>query len=216
MKKLSLAIALFLIVCLTAVSASAAWRVLLRDDTGKQKASTYATETTDGLKICDQADPTSCALLSPADLATGATTTLFAPHSVSALASALTSSITGTTGATVISGPTLTIDQPGTYSLSSNVTTSLGAATLSAYTSAKCWLYRTNNTPGAISNADSLITLPSMTTVSVLGPTIAIPPVSYTTANSDDAIQVYCSISANPGAGEVDVTSVYMLGVRFK
>jgi hypothetical protein len=140
---------------------------------------------------------------------------LYSLPSFSASGAGLTSAITGTTGAAITSGPTLTLTQAGTYSLSSKVTTSLAGATLSAYTSVKCWLYRTNNTPGAIANADGLITLPSMTTISVLGPTIVIPPVSYA-ATANDAIKVYCSISADPGAGEVDVTSAYMLGIRYK
>jgi len=141
---------------------------------------------------------------------------LYSMPTMTALATGLTGSISGTAGAAVISGPTLTLSQAGTYSLSSMVTTSTAASTFSTAQTAKCWLYRTNNTPGVVANTTAAVVFPIMTTLSIPGPTVAIPPTWYSTSNSDDAIKVYCSISANPSAGEVDVTAVSMMGQRFK
>lgn len=136
--------------------------------------------------------------------------------SATASASGLTSAITGTTGASVTSGPTLTVNQAGTWSLSGNITTALAGATFSAAQTATCWMYRTNNTPGSVTHGASTVALPTMTTLTATGPSIVIPSFPYTTTNTSDAISVYCSVSANPGAGALNVTGVSLLGVRYR
>lgn len=150
------------------------------------------------------------------DATGGQSATLYSAYSVSAAATGLTSAITGTVGAAVTSGPTLTIDKAGTYELFSNVTTTMAAATFSAAQSSSCWLYRTNNTPGVVANSTVNVVLPTMTTLSIGGPSFIIAPVPYTTTNTDDTLQVYCAIGANPGAGAFNVTGIKMLGVRYR
>ena len=90
---------------------------------------------------------------------------LYSMPTMTALATGLTGSISGTAGAAVISGPTLTLSQAGTYSLSSMVTTSTAASTFSTAQTAKCWLYRTNNTPGVVANTTAAVVFPIMTTL---------------------------------------------------
>lgn len=141
---------------------------------------------------------------------------LYSLPSFTAQATGLTSAITGTTGAALTSGPTLTLSQAGTYELSSSVTTTFSGATFAAVQSVSCWLYRTNNTPGAVSYTTAAAMVPIITTTSVGGPTLVIPRISYTTSNTNDALQVYCAISTNPGAGSLQATTVNMVAVRYK
>ncbi len=141
---------------------------------------------------------------------------LYSLPSFTAQATGLTSSITGTTAAAITSGPTLTISQAGTHEVSATVTTTYSGATFAAVQSVSCSLYRTNNTPGTISYATATAIMPIITTLTAAGPTIVLPRISYTTTNANDALQVYCSVTANPGAGSVQVTSVNMLAVRYK
>ena len=215
MKKLSLILAIvFITVSVLAGSAFAVKKVLVIEN-GQQSASSSVTDTSDGLQICSKTTPTQCLIVNPKSLPTG-TANLLAPWSVTASATGLTSAITGTVGAALTSGPTLTITQPGTYMLSSSVSTTLAAATFTNFEAVTCQLYRTNNTPGAITSTLSTALTPSVTASSTGGPTISTPVIAYTTANSNDAIQVYCAISADPGAGAINATEVNMLGVRFK
>lgn len=128
----------------------------------------------------------------------------------------LTSAISGTNPGAIDSGPTLTVNQAGTWSISGTISTAFSGATYSAVKSASCWLYRTNNTPGTVANTTVTAMIPIITTLTAAGPTLKISPVAYTTANTNDALRIYCSATSVPDAGEVDVTGAYLLGVRFK
>lgn len=136
--------------------------------------------------------------------------------SFSASASSLTSTITGTNPAAIVSGPTLTIAQAGTYLLTGSISTEYSSATMTGRESVTCRLYRTNNTPGSISNSLSSAATSSLSTTTVVGPTLVLPLVSYTTATTTDTIQAYCGISADPSAGALNATGVSLFGIRFK
>lgn len=142
---------------------------------------------------------------------------LYSQATYSTNATGLASAVTNTTtGEAVISGPTLTLGAAGTYSLSSSVTTTLSGATFAAVQAVSCHIYRTNNTPASVSGSTSFSLLPVVTTLSVAGPNVVIPRANYTTTTSGDTLKIYCSLTLAPSAGEVDVTSIYMLGVRHR
>ena len=75
-------------------------------------------------------------------------------------------------------------------------------------------LYRTNNTPGAITNSPSVVTLNIVTTFTGTAATANVHGVIYTTTNSNDVIALYAGLSATPSAGSVNITAAGLHAIR--
>ena len=125
----------------------------------------------------------------------------------------LTTNLTASAVAVGSSTPLL-LSAPGTYYTSATVNTAFSGATFAAIQQATCYLYRTNNTPATISDTTSTVVLPIITTTTLTGPTLQLGPVAYTTANTTDSISVYCSLSATPSVGNVQVTATHITALR--
>lgn len=110
--------------------------------------------------------------------------------------------------------PSLTIDTAGTYILFGNLQLKYNAATFAANQTAVGKLRRTNNTAGDVTNATRTIDLRIITTVTDNAGVIVIPPVIYTTANTNDQIQIFGNVSTAPAAGSVDVVSAEIVAIR--
>lgn len=102
--------------------------------------------------------------------------------------------------------PALVVDQPGTYLLFGQVHLAANGATVVAETAA-LKIRRTNNTAADVSQVLP-VDLPAMTTLTHTLGTFLIPPILYTTANSDDALSLFGNVSAALGAGTIDATAI--------
>ena len=100
--------------------------------------------------------------------------------------------------------PSVTITKPGTYLIFARCRLDFNGATFAANRLATIKLRRTNNTAADLTNASA--GLPTGIITTLTGPlgNIVMPPVIYTTANSDDVIQMFGSVSVAPSAGSVD------------
>jgi hypothetical protein len=107
--------------------------------------------------------------------------------------------------------PTISITKPGTYLILANVTFTTNG-TNSDYTfTAK--LRRTNNTAADIANgATSMVSsIPSALGSEGHGYPIALPFVLYTTANSNDALTIFASVTAGT---VLQITSASLVAIR--
>lgn len=110
--------------------------------------------------------------------------------------------------------PILTIDKPGTYWVSGKAQLKYNAATFAANQTATCKIRRTNNTAADLSGATRTIDTRIITTITDNAGLVEVPETVYTTTNQDDHLQLWCSLSAAPGAGSVDVTSAEITAKR--
>jgi hypothetical protein len=112
--------------------------------------------------------------------------------------------------ATVVFGttsPVVTLTAAGAYNLTVTIKTALVGATYAALQTAGYGLYRTNNTPGALSTTFQCI-LPICTTTSLGAGTVTIADIPYTTANTNDTISIQGILTATPSAGSVTCSGV--------
>ena len=124
----------------------------------------------------------------------------------------LTSTI-GTSAVAVGSSNPLVIPTPGNYYLQASVNTALAGASFSTVQSVTCQLWRTNNTAVALSIPYS-VAIPITPAVTVSNSTINIAPFLYATGNYTDSINLYCSLSALPLVGSVQVTATHITALR--
>ena len=110
--------------------------------------------------------------------------------------------------------PSLTINTAGTYLIQGRANLKYNAATFAAAQTATLLLERTNNTPGAIANSNTANQLRILTTTTDSAGIIMMPPVIYTTVNSNDIIQIYGYLSAIPSAGSVQAVEACILATR--
>lgn len=109
--------------------------------------------------------------------------------------------------------PSLVLPQAGTYLLLSSAQLEAAGATITTQT-ANIKLRRTNNTAADITGASKTIDIPVMTTLTQTLGIFQLGPVVYTTTNTDDAISVYGSLSANTGAGTITVSAAQIVAVQ--
>ena len=102
--------------------------------------------------------------------------------------------------------PDIVITAAGTYVLYGQVLLAYNAATVVAET-ASVKIRRTNNTAADVGQV-VVIDLPVSTTLTNSFGIVALPPVVYTTANTDDALALFGNVSAALGAGSIDATAV--------
>lgn len=99
--------------------------------------------------------------------------------------------------------PSITLATAGTYLLFGRANLKYNGATYAANQTATTHLRRTNNTAADVTNATTTATLRIITTITDTVGMETIPPTIYTTANTNDIIQVFGSVSATPSAGSV-------------
>jgi hypothetical protein len=124
--------------------------------------------------------------------------------------------LTGTNAA-VVGGTTsqsITIPAPGTYFIYGDADVNLVGATFSGGQTLTLQLYRTNNTPGALTGSSAVLTFGAVTTVTQSAGTPNVHGVIYTTTNSNDIVTVYGVLSATPSAGSVTVTGGGLYALR--
>jgi len=110
--------------------------------------------------------------------------------------------------------PTLVIDSPGTYLIFGRALLKYNGATYAGTQTATLKLRRTNNTAADVSNATTTATMRIVTTITDTVGVMPLPPVIYTTSNSDDSISVFGVVSAAPAAGSVDATEASIVAIR--
>jgi hypothetical protein len=109
--------------------------------------------------------------------------------------------------------PVLVIDKPGTYLLTARCQLQYNGATFASNRTATLALRRTNNTPADLTNgtATALTRVITVVTDTFVDLTWS---VLYTTANSDDSVEIYGSVSAVPTAGSLDAIQAAIIAIR--
>lgn len=110
--------------------------------------------------------------------------------------------------------PSLTITSAGTWLIFGRAYIKYNGATFAGNQTATVKLRRTNNTAADVTGATTTATMRIVTTISDSVGIMELPPVVYTTANADDIIQVFGSISAAPSAGSVDATEASIVAIK--
>ncbi len=110
--------------------------------------------------------------------------------------------------------PDIVIDRSGTYLLRGSVQLKYNAATFAANQTATCKIRRINNTAADLTGATRTIDLRILTTLTDNAGLILIPETFYNTTNTNDELQIFCTLSASPGAGSVDAVSASITAQR--
>ena len=117
-------------------------------------------------------------------------------------------SLTNTAAAVVFgtTNPVIVLDKTGTYRINAQIHLAYTGATIVAET-ASVKVRRTNNTAADLS-AIVVIDLPVATTLTYNYGIIPIPPFYVTTANTNDSITIFASVSATLGVGTINATAI--------
>lgn len=110
--------------------------------------------------------------------------------------------------------PIVGIPQAGTYLIMGRAYLKYNGATYASTQTATVHLRRTNNTAADIANATTTATMRVITTITDSVGIMSLPPVIYTTANNNDFIAVYGSLSATPAAGSVQCAEASIIAIR--
>lgn len=117
-------------------------------------------------------------------------------------------SLTGTAAAIAFgtTSPAIVIPAAGVWLVQAQVHLARNGATVTTQT-ATLKVRRTNNTPADV-GAAPVIDLPASTTLTDTLGIFPLPPVEYTTANTDDALTIFGNVSASLGAGTLDAVAI--------
>ncbi len=110
--------------------------------------------------------------------------------------------------------PSLVLDNAGTYLICARLKLDYNAATFVASRTATFKLRRINNTAADISNTTTTFLTDIVTTKTATAMEILIPQVVYTTANTDDVIQLWGNIDTVPSAGSIDVSEANIVAIK--
>ena len=108
----------------------------------------------------------------------------------------------------------IVIALPGTYMIFGNADFETSGATWAGTQQGTIKIRRTNNTAADLTNATYTITIPIQTTTTTHLGTLSIPVTIYTTANVNDILQLWGSVSATPSVGSAVVSQAYILAVK--
>lgn len=111
--------------------------------------------------------------------------------------------------------PSITILEPGRYSIRARVHIKANAATVVAET-LSLKLRRTNNTPADIAETPTTFFPPAITTSTHSVAVIELPEVIYETLNSDDVLTIFGNVSATLGAGTLDAIEASIVAIRIR
>jgi len=107
---------------------------------------------------------------------------------------------------------TLVITAPGTWLILTRVRYDYNAATFAAVRTVTTALRRTNNTAADV--ISSAWKTDIITTLTYTAHFQVLPPVLYTTANSDDILQLWASVNTVPSAGSLDAVEAEIVCVK--
>ncbi len=110
--------------------------------------------------------------------------------------------------------PAITVSIAGTYLLLAVVRTDLNGATFAATRNLTLKLRRTNNTAADVTSSSTTFATPVVTLISDTMATISLPPVIYTTANTDDAVTIFGALNTVPSAGSLDAVEASLVAIR--
>lgn len=110
--------------------------------------------------------------------------------------------------------PVLVLTSPGTYLLLARVRTDYNAATFAAVRTVTFKLRRTNNTAADLLGAATSLLTSIITALTYTAGTLLIPPVIYTTSNSNDSIEIFGAVDTVPTAGTIDATEAEIIAIR--
>lgn len=110
--------------------------------------------------------------------------------------------------------PILTIANAGTYAVFVDVQLNLVGATYATYDSATIKLRRTNNTAADLAGSTFGTFIPTITTITAVGPYLHVGPIKYTTTNTNDTITVQGILGTTPAAGSVTATACTITAIR--
>lgn len=108
----------------------------------------------------------------------------------------------------------ITLTNAGTYLLLAFVNLQYVGATFAANRNVQLKLRRTNNTPDDVSGSDLTIGTGIVTTVSGNFAAVTLPPVTYSTNNTDDIVSIFGSVSVIPTAGNLDAKALSLMAIR--
>lgn len=108
--------------------------------------------------------------------------------------------------------PTITLPSAGTYILVASLQASCVGSTFAAAEDVRAILRRTNNTPADIGTERNQ-PIPTMTTLSVGGPSITLIFNGYS-ATAGDIITINAKLSATPSAGSVTISNAQIFALR--
>lgn len=108
--------------------------------------------------------------------------------------------------------PSLTISAAGTYLLIAQFRLDYNGATFAAARNVVMKLRRTNNTAADV--AVSILDTQVVTTLSLPFEQRQIPMVIYTTANTNDVIEMWGNVGVVPTAGSLDVTAASIVALK--
>lgn len=110
--------------------------------------------------------------------------------------------------------PILTIANAGTYAIYVDVQLNLVGATYVTYDSASIKLRRTNNTAADLAGSTFGTFIPTISTITAVGPYLHVGPIKYTTTGTTDTITVQGALGSLPSAGSVTATAVTITAIR--
>lgn len=110
--------------------------------------------------------------------------------------------------------PSLTITAAGTYLILAQFKLDYTGATFAASRTVTMKIRRTNNTAADITNASMTILTAIVTTVTATLEAATIPIVAYVTANANDVIELWGSVSVVPTAGSLDVAAASIVALK--
>ena len=113
-----------------------------------------------------------------------------------------------------ISSMTITLTSSGTYLLFGQFNLIYNAATFAASQVITYNLFRTNNTPGVISNSQSQVRTRIITAITDEAGKYETPTLLYTTVNTNDILTLRGSVSVIPSAGSLQANQSNLLAVR--
>lgn len=110
--------------------------------------------------------------------------------------------------------PAVTLASAGTYLIFSRVKVDYNAATFAAVRTATIKLRRSNNTAADLTGASYSLKSQIITLLTFTAGHMIIPAVLYTTANTNDIIQIHALVDTVPTAGSLDVSEAEIVALR--
>lgn len=108
----------------------------------------------------------------------------------------------------------LVISSPGVWALYAQARVDYAGATFAASREVTFKLRRTNNTAADIANSSVGFATEIITTLTYTAELVSVPPIIYSTSNSDDIIQLWGSIAVIPTAGAINVVEASVVAIR--
>jgi hypothetical protein len=110
--------------------------------------------------------------------------------------------------------PSITLTAAGTYQLFARARIDYNGATFAANRFVTLKIRRTNNTAADIANSPATFQTAIITTQTYTAAVLNLPVVVYTTANTNDVLELWGSIDTGPTAGSIDAVESEIVAIR--